>query len=66
MCVLVLGSTGTPALVFGLKGNYKVHHMFSLGASNTVDGRNPAPDWNHGKPLFVGIYMGLEAFRWVA
>ena len=26
---------------------------------DTVDGRNPAPLENPGKPLFVGIYMGI-------
>ena len=26
---------------------------------HTVDGRNPAPLGNHGKPLFVGIYRGM-------
>ena len=29
----------------------------------TVDGRNPAPLGNHGKPLFVGIYMGIDSFQ---
>ena len=28
-------------------------------AVDTVDGQNPAPRWNHGKPLFVGIYRGI-------
>ena len=26
---------------------------------STVDGRNPAPLGNHGKPLSVGIYRGI-------
>ena len=29
-----------------------------------MDGRNPfAPLGNHGKPLFVGIYRGIESFQ---
>ena len=31
--------------------------------TNTVDGRNPAPLGNHGKPLFVVIYRGIEPFQ---
>ena len=27
--------------------------------THTVDGRNPAPRGNHGKPLFIGIYRGF-------
>ena len=28
-------------------------------ARNTVDGQNPAPLGNHGKPFFVGIHRGI-------
>ena len=32
---------------------------------HTVDGRNPAPLCNHGTPLSVGIYRGIESFQGV-
>ena len=38
-----------------------------VALTNTVDGRNPAPLGNHGKPLFVGIYKKIiipRFLRW--
>ena len=31
-----------------------------ISSIHTVDGQHPAPVGNHGKPLFVGIYRGIE------
>ena len=45
---------GTVGTAYSLKQKPKAYRL----RSHTVDGRNPAPLGNHGKPLFVGVYRG--------
>ena len=61
--------TYKPDLRLGLPGIQRVFFFraplaglssgYNNEAGNTVDGRNPAPLGNHGKPLLVGICRGI-------
>ena len=42
---------------------HSISHSRPIAPASGVDGRNPAPLGNHGKPGLVGIYRGIESFQ---